>query len=126
MSRESDHDEAVGGVARLWDREPSFTAYANPGQEHIEEYNGEWPDVVVKHSGTSVVIAVCEVETEDSVTDKEAEQWARYASGDAHFYLYVPRGKCDDARMLCEKHSIECEAIHEYLLPLESFLATEC
>ena len=102
---QSEHDavvEASGRTYASWSAR-GYGIATNPGGSK----NGfvgppnkvRYPDVVIwkpesPNANTGTVAVIEEVETEDSVTDEEADQWADYASlGIETFNLVVPRSK---------------------------------
>ena len=98
------HDRAIELIAR---QRYSFTdkiTYRNPGERRTMSAGrvggkDQYPDIVVV-SRLRKALLICEVETESSVTEEEADQWQDYASLGVPFYLYVPSSKVVEAESL--------------------------
>jgi hypothetical protein len=102
---QSEHDAVVEASGRTYTSWSSrgFGVAVNPDgtkKQSVGPPNDlRYPDVIVwrpkspgASTGTATVIE--EIETEDSVTDEEADQWADYASlGVETFHLVVPVSK---------------------------------
>ena len=56
------------------------------GQKH--EFNGHYPDLILANQG--MVLAIMEVETEESITPERAEQWKELADLGAKLILMIP------------------------------------
>jgi hypothetical protein len=61
---------------------------ANYQAEQRHEFNGRYPDLILANQG--MVLAIMEVETEESITLEQAEQWKELASLGAKLILMVP------------------------------------
>lgn len=98
--KQSEHDRVVEASAATWRRNSSRIVYTNPGSfKNYKVNQNSYPDVVVT-DGSNNIIAVEEVETEDSVIKAEISQWGEYAGFGVKFNLIVPIGKVDDALSL--------------------------
>lgn len=115
---QSEHDAVVSASAR------TYSGWTNKGCKVSVNPNGQknqyvgksesplYPDVVIWQpqssgscSGRAHIIE--EIETEDSVTDQEAGQWADYgALGVATFNLVVPARCKDDALEIIRRKKI--------------------
>lgn len=62
---------------------------ANPGGENENEFNGHYPDLILGNHG--LVLALMEVETENSITSEKAEEWKTLAGLGAKLILMVPK-----------------------------------
>lgn len=86
------------------------------------EDNKQYPDVCVwkpsfPGSNSGDVSVIEEIETEESVTDNEAEQWKDYASlGIQMFRLIVPKSKVSTAKQIVEKKKIAVTEIWSYTI----------
>ena len=61
----------------------------NFAEDRSNEFNGHYPDLVLENHG--LVLAVMEVETEQTVSDKKAEEWKIMAGLGAKLILMVPK-----------------------------------
>ena len=104
---QSRHDQVIEAVASA---QKKHDPYTNPGQEHnwSIRVDGEevYPDVLLCNPGTKTVAHLIEVETEDSVNDAEAVQWATYSRGPGTFWLMVPHHKLAEAQRICRRYGI--------------------
>ena len=115
---QSEHDAVVLASARTYSgwTNKGFKVSVNPnGQKNQFVGKSEsplYPDVVVwePHSSGSAsgkAHIIEEIETEDSVTEQEAGQWADYGSlGVATFNLVVPARCRDDALEIIRRNKI--------------------
>ncbi len=109
----AEHDRIVGASAYTWIRDDRIV-HTNPGGFKNFSVNGEsFPDVIVT-SLQNQLIAVEEIETEDSVTDEESKQWIEYAAFGVSFNLIVPVGKLADAQILVNTKGIDNIRIQGY------------
>jgi len=58
------------------------------GAEQKHEFNGHYPDLILANQG--MVVAIMEVETEESITPQQAERWKELAGLGAKLILMVP------------------------------------
>lgn len=85
----------------------TYDVYTNPGQEKNAGIGGNYPDVIMTLKGNTTVRFILEIETEDSVTSNEVNQWKKYASEiKATFYLVVPATTLIKAKALCQQNGI--------------------
>jgi hypothetical protein len=61
----------------------------NLEQDRSNEYNGHYPDLILENHG--LVLAVMEVETEQTITSEKADQWKTMAGLGAKLILMVPK-----------------------------------
>ena len=61
---------------------------ANPGEEKDNEFNGHYPDLILGNHG--LVLAVMEVETENSITSEKAEEWKTRMGSPMHMTKIYP------------------------------------
>lgn len=101
------HDEAVKRLAEerfgLSDWEVSF---------NIGGRGDDKPDIVALHAGQ--IVAVGEVETEATISPREAMQWKAMAESSPRFYLFVPDGTEQVAVKLIEEHEVHCAGLRRY------------
>ena len=62
---------------------------ANYAEDRRNEFNGHYPDLVLENHG--LVLAVMEVETEQTISEKKAEDWKIMAGLGAKLILMVPK-----------------------------------
>jgi hypothetical protein len=97
-----------------------YDAGINPGNEHAVPVGtgpgALYPDLVLSSLERGHRLqAVVEVETGESVNHLEAlAEWAHLAHVRAAFHLYVPSGRVDVARRLCEDNQIHATEIWSY------------
>jgi hypothetical protein len=104
---QSIHDQVIAEVAAA---QQDFEALTNPGQEHNWSIRvGQekvYPDLLLCQRPTRTVAHLIEVETEDSVTEAESDQWAVYSRGPGRFWLLVPSASLTVARRICQRRGI--------------------
>jgi hypothetical protein len=61
---------------------------ANVGEEQKHEFNHHYPDLILSNQG--MVLAIMEVETEESIIPEQAERWKELAGLGAKLILMVP------------------------------------
>jgi hypothetical protein len=61
---------------------------ANYQDDQQHEFNGHFPDLILANQG--MVLAIMEVETEESITSEQAERWQELAGLGAKLILMVP------------------------------------
>jgi len=102
------HDKAVSLIAKERfpfpdEDHPTWETYINePEQRRGVIIGGEtlYPDIVVVDTEKNTVPKIGEVESQSTVTETERDQqWKKYAKVN-DFFLYVPRGLCQQARQL--------------------------
>lgn len=121
--RQEIHDKWVQRIAKIRfnfpnDDHPNWETYTNHPDKTwaIENEEGEeiYPDIVVVDSEDEKPVMIGEVETEDSVTEEEAEQWREYSEAVQPLFLYVPEGYCADAKERAEEAEAEIEGFRFY------------
>ena len=66
-----------------------------------------YPDVfLVKNK---IVIEIYEVETNQTINQDSVSQWKQYSSGQAKFYLVVPKDKLEEVKILVKENNIEVD-----------------
>jgi len=100
---QSFHDQVIAERAKAWSQEPGFLmVHTNPGQEKNASYtvDGEqvYPDLIIEHRDHGWFIE--EVETEDSVNERELQQWLKFARLGRPLNLIVPVTSESTARRL--------------------------
>lgn len=102
------HDKAVGLIAKERfpfpnDDHPNWKTYVNEPQRKLGVTIGDetlYPDIVVLNTSADKVPMIGEVESDSTVTQTERdEQWKKYSKVPS-FYLYVPKGLCQQAKVL--------------------------
>lgn len=109
-----------GFLRWLKEREPErgagrkgYVVYTNPGGEKARAACALlrglqlYPDLIVLREPRRNLYLIAEVETEGTVTDTEARQWAAYSECGVPFTLYVPEGYGFKAREIIESTQIE-------------------
>jgi len=61
---------------------------ANHRGEEKHEFQGHYPDLILSNQG--IVVAIMEVETEESIVPDKAEQWKELAGKGTKLMLMVP------------------------------------
>ena len=61
---------------------------ANGTEEQQHEFNSHYPDLILANQG--MVLAIMEVETEESITPQQAERWKELSGLGAKLILMVP------------------------------------
>jgi len=111
------HDSIINTVASALESQ-GFFVKTNPNQKKdnpVERKGGYtyYPDLFVIEN--EKVTRVYEVETEDSITDEEAEnQWKPYSDGAADFYLVVPEKSLSKAKELVNKYNIDVKDYYTF------------
>lgn len=63
----------------------------NPEGERNEEFNGHFPDLILKNHG--MVMAIVEVETERTISEERGNYWKEMSRKGAKLILIVPDGQ---------------------------------
>ncbi len=104
---QSTHDRVIADVAAV---QQDYEALTNPGHDHNWSLpigqETAFPDLILCGRGTRTVAHLIEVETEDSVTEAESDQWAMYARGPGQFWLLVPSTSLALAQQICRRRGI--------------------
>ncbi len=61
----------------------------NKAGEKKAEYKGHYPDLILGNHG--IVLAIVDVETDDSISLQQAERWRSLAGLDAKLILMIPK-----------------------------------
>jgi hypothetical protein len=61
----------------------------NLGEEKNNEFNGHFPDLILRNHG--LVLAIMEVETEGSITQDKADEWKTLSGLGAKLILMIPK-----------------------------------
>jgi len=61
----------------------------NSKEDRSNEFNGHYPDLILENHG--LVLALMEVETEQTISEKKAEDWKVMAGLGAKLILMVPK-----------------------------------
>ncbi len=78
--------------------------HTNPGEEKNFELKGYYPDVVFVNYGQIVLIA--EVETQETINEKEVNEWRDMSNLGAQLVLLVPKEFQNVARDICWKNGV--------------------
>jgi seryl-tRNA synthetase len=97
--KQSEHDEVVESLRRYYEKR-GYNAESNPGSEKNREHKGRYPDVIVDSKPKESKVYVLEVETADSITDEEVEQWRDYENAFRAWFLVVPSMSEPEANVL--------------------------
>ncbi len=62
----------------------------NPSGEKLHEFKGQYPDIILSEHG--MVLAVVEIETENSITPDKISIWKSLSGAGARLILMVPKG----------------------------------
>jgi hypothetical protein len=112
------HDAAVRMIADDRFNVDEWDVTVNPSREENAAmvYGGAavYPDIVARHDDQ--IVAVGEVETHESLSDAEVEQWRAFGGSCPRLYLFVPEGAQDLATDLIRRHSISCAGLRTYAL----------
>ncbi|MFQ5473354.1 MAG: hypothetical protein ACE5FA_10790, partial [Dehalococcoidia bacterium] len=122
-ARETIHGRAVADIARLrfgfpTEKYPHFRTYTNaPGRTMgVEMADGRvaYPDIVVVQHPENYTKIVAQVETNETVREGVAShEWQPYSEL-GPLYLYVPVGKREEARSLCQQLEIAVVGIRTW------------
>lgn len=98
--KQTEHDRVITASAKTWQKNPVYVVHTNPNGEQNFPVNGDqFPDVIITDSNNKL-LAVEEIETEDSVTVEESQQWSEYSRFGVPMYLVVPFPKINEATSL--------------------------
>ncbi|MFH1803110.1 MAG: hypothetical protein ABH864_06725 [archaeon] len=108
------HDRVIDDVVKFIKKSgrDCDTIRTNKGKSKdygVKEKDGElyYPDVFTVKNKT--VLEIYEVETSQSVNDGSVEQWKKFSSGDAKFYLVVPKSDIEKAEQIAKKNNIKVD-----------------
>jgi hypothetical protein len=97
------HDWVIGKIKEKYSRLYK-EVHTNPGNEKRFEIKGYYPDVVFVNYGQ--IVLVVEVETQETISEEEAEEWKDLSSLGAQLVLIVPKEMQNAAREICWKKGI--------------------
>jgi len=98
--KQAEHDLVVNTSYKTWVDRGDVKAYANPGDMHNFSVAGVYyPDIVVTDLNNNFYL-IEEVETEDTVTLEESQQWKVFAGFGVLLNLIVPQAKLEEAQQL--------------------------
>jgi hypothetical protein len=116
---QDEHDQVVMASAATYEhlKKAGYLVSVNPnGQQNHDIGGGIFPDVVIwrpgGENGHSLIIE--EIETAETIRDKDALEWARYARLGITFYLVVPRQLVEQTRQLLSAHRITVNRLEAY------------
>lgn len=69
-------------------------------------------DIIAEIDGQ--LVALGEVETENTVTDARAVEWKKFCESCSRFYLFAPEGTEERVIELIEKYQVECAGLRCY------------
>jgi hypothetical protein len=97
--------------------------HKNPNQQKNADIDGFYPDIIVCDKNGNVK-TIDEIETEESITDSETEQWKNFSRLDVgHFSLTVPEEKVNELLQLLAKHSISVSSVWAYTIGLNNAIS---
>lgn len=82
------HEMILGHLRRRLSREYKEIKVNNSGKKDFS-YNGYYPDMILGNHG--MVLALLEVETHDSISDKQADRWKALSGLGVKLILMIPR-----------------------------------
>jgi hypothetical protein len=65
--------------------------FINKRSEQTHEYKGYYPDMILGNSG--MVLNLLEVETQESISERQAEKWEQLSGLGAKLILMIPKDK---------------------------------
>jgi len=88
---QSIHDRVIAARAKEWQNYyPTYKIYANPdGEQNYSVGENQYPDIIILDEADEIV-AIEEIETENSVTLEEGKQWRDYGQLGYILNLFVP------------------------------------
>lgn len=109
---QTEHDKLVAIIAKKRFSYEDRTTYTNPNGEKNYAVDSEYPDIVAVKSESAPIMG--EVETEETVSEEESEQWKRYVALDGAIYLYVPKSKVPDAKTIIKNKKVGITGLRSY------------
>jgi len=97
------HDQVIKIAASYITK---YKVYTNPGSEKNASLGNLYPDIILTDKNTNTVVFTIEVETAESVTESEADQWKQFSNLGGTFYLMVPQNQRAEAERICKKYLI--------------------
>ncbi len=123
----NEHDRWVNKIAKIRfpfpdSQHPAWITYVNHPDKTMGVLDGKgesiYPDIVVVDGYNNKAIMCGEVETEESVTKEEAEQWREYSDVIQPFYLYVPTSSGNEAKYHARMSGAKIEGFRKYYTDL--------
>lgn len=109
------HDRAIEEITtQLKLANAALKFFTNPDNMHNCKVEGYYPDICGDKGGRILLIG--EVEVENSVNEKEAEQWRLYSLLRRTFYLYVPKTKAKEAEGIINSKDIKVAELWAFTL----------
>ena len=103
---QSQHDAVVHAAQDIY-RDKGKICWINPNGEKNKVRGAYWIDIIVANTESDSTAWLIEIETEDSVSQSEAQdQWSRYSTEYGHWHLAVPSGSEDKAKQLLVDNSV--------------------
>lgn len=101
------HDRVIKAAVQVLNK-ADYDIYTNPGSTKNASINDNFPDIIMTEKGNTTVKFIIEVETKETVNDREAEiQWKKYSTEiDATFYLLIPNESKNLAEVICRRLGI--------------------
>jgi hypothetical protein len=101
------HDKVINAAVQVLNK-VDYDIYTNPGSTKNAAINDNFPDIILTEKDKTTVKFIIEVETRETVNDREAEfQWKKYSTEiDATFYLLVPNESKSLAESICRRLGI--------------------
>jgi len=108
------HDRIVNEVARARFGLDGWNVTTNGVSSGEKTGDVDVPDVIA--TSDSRIVAIGEVETLETISDKRALRWQSFGESCVRFYLYIPDGAEDEAIRLIRKHGVHCAGLRSYSL----------
>lgn len=101
------HDSVINAAVQVLNK-IDYDIYTNPGSIKNAAIKDNYPDIILTEKGKTTVKFIIEVETRETVNDREAEiQWKKYSTEiDATFYLLIPNESKSIAESICRRLAI--------------------
>ena len=105
-----------------------FTIYTNTGRALQRPVKDQYPHLVAVGRVSRTVEIVGMVETDESLRDLTAamRRWRALDHLQAAAYLYVPKGRCADARTLCLRETVRISDFRHYWFDGETLCLERC
>ena len=117
------HDWVLEKTAQNFYNKDGQVIHKNPNQQKNADIDGLYPDIIVSDGSWHVKI-IDEIETKESITDSEAEQWKNFSKLNVgHFSLTVPQEKANELLQLLAKHSISVSSVWAYTIGLNNTIS---
>ncbi len=100
----------------------SFTVYTNPGGQQRTRIGNLYPDIILTQIGNNTVQYIIEVETVETVSHSEVQQWKQYSTLGGTFYLLVPSQLREKAETICRTYGIYSVKFGTYWVDAQNVL----